>query len=174
MDHVRDEKSTENLRRRVVSAVRRNCPPWLAGHAEDIVQNVLIKLLRSSRKSEEEKTFSSVYLEKAVYGSVVDEIRRVCRRREHGVDDPEALEGAASGEAGPERRSSSEEIATGVLDCLERLARPRKLAVTLYLHGWTLREAADHLTWTFKKTESLIYRGMRQLRDCLRGKGLEP
>jgi hypothetical protein len=30
-----------DLRRRVVSAVRRTCPGWLAVEAEDIVQNVI-------------------------------------------------------------------------------------------------------------------------------------
>jgi len=164
----------EVLRRRVASAVRRHCPARLVGEAEDIVQNVLLKLLKSSRKSAGKKTFSSVYLEKSACGAVVDEIRRACRRREAPVQDPEEIDRWTSKRAGPERGSSSSEIARGILDCLKRLSRSRRLVVTLYLHGCTVPEAAARRGWTLSKTESLVYRGMTDLRQCLTRKGLTP
>jgi RNA polymerase sigma-70 factor (ECF subfamily) len=164
----------ELLRRRVVSAVRRHCPPRLAGEAEDIAQNVLLKLLKSVRKSAGKKSFSSVYLEKSACGAVVDEIRRACRRRETPVEDPDGMDAMASKRAGPERGSSSREIAHGVLDCLKRLSRSRRLVVTLYLHGCTVPETAARRGWTLWKTESLVYRGMADMRRCLERKGLTP
>jgi RNA polymerase sigma-70 factor (ECF subfamily) len=163
----------EVLRRRVSAAVRRACPGWLGHQAEDIVQNVLIKLLKSSRKSEGTKTFSPVYLEKSVYGAVVDEIRRACRRREKGGED-ETIDQVTSRDAGPDRRTFSSEIARGILDCLARLSRPRRLAVTLYLQGCTVPETAQHLQWVPKRAENYVYRGLSDLRQCLQGKGLEP
>ena len=87
-----ESREFEDLRLRVTSAVRHHCPHWLATQAEDIVQNVLLKLLKSSRKSAGKKTFSSVYLEKSACGAVVDEIRRACRRREAPVQDPEEID----------------------------------------------------------------------------------
>jgi len=173
-DDELEDPEFEVLRRRVVSAVRRHCPPRLAGEAEDIVQNVLIKLLKSSRKSAGNKTFSSVYLEKSACGAVVDEIRRACRRREAPVQDPGGMDAMASRRAGPERGSASIEIARGILDCLQRLTRSRRLVVTLYLHGCTVPEAAARRGWTLTKTESLVYRGMADLRRCLERKGLTP
>jgi RNA polymerase sigma-70 factor (ECF subfamily) len=164
----------EGIRRRVVAAVRRHCPPRLAGEAEDIAQNVLVKLLKSARKSDGDKTFSSVYLEKSACGAVVDEIRRACRRREAPVQDPDGMDAMASKRAGPERGSSSREIARGILDCLKRLARSRRVVVTLYVHGCTVPEAAARRGWTLSKTESLVYRGMADLRRCLARKGLTP
>jgi RNA polymerase sigma-70 factor (ECF subfamily) len=169
-----DGEHVDDLRRRVVAAVRRNCPPWLAAQAEDIVQNVLLKLLKTSRKSEGEKRFSAVYLEKSVYGAVVDEIRRACRRKERPVEDEQVIEQITAPGESPERDARSFEIARAIQHCLLRLVRSRRLAVTLYLQGCTVPETALQLSWTAKKAENLVYRGLADLRTCLRHKGLEP
>ena len=169
-----DGEHVDDLRRQVVVAVRRNCPAWLAAQAEDIVQNVLLKLLKTSRKSEGEKRFSAVYLEKSVYGAVVDEIRRACRRKEKPVEDEQVIEQVTAPDENPERDAQSFEIARAIQDCLLRLVRPRRLAVTLYLQGSTVPETALQLSWTAKKAENLVYRGLADLRTCLRHKGLEP
>ena len=90
------------------------------------------------------------------------------------VEVEEALQSVSSGRGDPEQRSWALEISRGILDCLSRLSRPRKLAVTLYLYGCTVPEAAGRLRWHVKKTESLVYRGLAELRDCLAKKGLSP
>lgn len=167
-------ETVEQLRRRVVSAVRRTCPSWFSQHAEDIVQNVLIQLLRSLRRSEGKQTFSAIYLEKAAYGATVNELRRRSRRREEPVEEEALMEKTPVDAVSPERGAASSEIAGGIVDCLARLARPRRLAATLYLHGCTVREAAVDLGWSVKKTENLVYRGLADLRRCLADKGLQP
>jgi RNA polymerase sigma-70 factor, ECF subfamily len=164
----------EILRGRVVVAVRRTCPASLAGQAEDIVQNVMVQLVASGHAGEGKRDLSPTYLAKAAYGVAVDELRRRCRRREDRVDDPRGLDGFAGSAPGPERATASAEIARGIHDCLERLVRARRLAVTLYLEGCSVPEAAGLLRFGGKKTENLVYRGLADLRECLRGKGLEP
>jgi len=169
----RDDR-IDDLTRRVVAAVRRNCPPWLGTQTEDIAQNVLLKLVKYREKHDGKPTFSSVYVEKAASGAVVDEIRRVCRRREGAMSDPEESERMESGAPGPERDSSSREIGLGIVDCLNRLIEPRRVAVTLYLNGCTVPEASGRLRWSLRRTESLVYRGLADLRRCLERKGLRP
>ena len=173
MDHS-EGPGFEDLRRRVAATVRRQCPRWMAGQTEDIVQNAMLKLYRSVEKSDGKKSFSSVYLEKSVCGAVVDEIRRRCRRREDPVQDEKQLNGIAGAQPNPERGAFAQEIARGVVNCMGRLGRPRKLAVTLYLHGCSVPEAAGRLGWTLHKTESLVYRGLADLRTCLEKSGLKP
>jgi RNA polymerase sigma-70 factor (ECF subfamily) len=146
----------------------------MKGQVEDIVQDVLVKLLRAVRKSEGNRSFSAVYLEKSAHGAVVDEIRRVCRRREDSVSSEETVARIPAESGDPYRRSSAREIARGIYDCLDRMSRPRRLAVSLYLNGCTVPEAAAHLRWHLKRTESLVYRGLAELRGCLEGKGLKP
>jgi RNA polymerase sigma-70 factor (ECF subfamily) len=160
----------EILRRRVARAVRRACPPWAAGQAEDIVQNVLVRLVAR----ETEVTFSSIYLEKAAHGAFVDEVRRLARRQESGVGDSTALDEVPSPTASPERGAASAEIGAGIQDCLTRLLHPRRLAVTLYLQGCPVAEVARRRRWDFKRAHNLVYRGLADLRACLDGKGLAP
>jgi RNA polymerase sigma-70 factor (ECF subfamily) len=164
----------ESLRRRLTAAVSRACPPWLAGQAEDIVQEALVQLLERMRRSEGNREFSSMYLAKAAHGVTVDEIRRRTRRREDLPRDEGAMEAARSKGPGPERVSAGRELGRGIQDCLRGLVRPRRLAVTLYLEGCTVPEAARRLRWTTKKAENLVYRGLSDLRQCLAARGMEP
>ena len=171
---VLDPRELEDLRRRILAAVRRTCPSWVAAQLEDIVQTVLARLVMSPRTGEGNPSFSSMYLTKAAYGATVDELRRMGRRREDSLDDPTLPDSIAATDAGPERRAASAEIARGIRDCLTNLVRPRRLAVTLYLQGCTVPETAGLLSWSPKKTENLVYRGLADLRRCLASKGLEP
>jgi RNA polymerase sigma-70 factor (ECF subfamily) len=104
----------------------------------------------------------------------VDEIRRACRRKESPTGEPWAMEEAVSPRVGPQRSTASVEIAAGVRHCLTTLAQSRRVAVTLYLQGCSVPEAAHLLRWPTKRTENLVYRGLHDLRRCLRGRGLTP
>ncbi len=167
-------EAVEELRRRIVAAVRRACPGRLAAHADDIVQTVLARLVLTRRGSEGNPSFSSMYLTKAAYGATVDELRRLARRREDPLEVVETPRTMAAPDAGPERTAASAEIGRGIRECLARIVHPRRLAVTLYLQGCTVPETAGILRWTGKKTENLVYRGLADLRQCLAAKGLKP
>ncbi len=169
-----DHDALDALRRRLLSAVRRTCPARLAAQAEDIVQTVLARLVLSRAGGEGNPTFSSTYLMKAAHGATVDELRRLGRRREDSLDEVTAADSMPAAAAGPERIAASGEIARGIRDCLTRLVRPRRLAVTLYLQGCTVPETAGLLRWSAKKAENLVYRGLADMRRCLKTKKLEP
>ena len=166
--------SVEDLRRRIASAVRRTCPSWLSIQAEDIVQNVLVRLVQSAKMNEGNPSYSAMYLEKAAHGATVDEIRRRCRRKEQAIEDPRIMDGASDPGADPERRTSGSEVGKAIRECMTRLVRPRRLAVTLYLQGCTVPETGRRRGWTTKRAENLVYRGLADLRQCLERKGLNP
>lgn len=172
MTQAQDLLLTE-LRRRLSRAVFRVCPGWLASHAEDIVQTAVLRVLAAAgKRGEGSPDLSSLYVEKAAYSAMVDEIRRHRRRREV----PEArerslLEGAAD-RADPETLAASGEIAAGIGHCLSGLSSPRRLAVTLHLQGHSVPEVASLMRWPFKRAENLVYRGIADLRRCLAAKGL--
>jgi RNA polymerase sigma-70 factor (ECF subfamily) len=104
---------------------------------------------------------------------LIDEIRRMRRRRESPLEDGEPV-AAEQVDSNPEASATGREIGHGILDCLARLARERRLGVTLHLQGHSAPEAARILDWNTKKAENLIYRGLADLRDCLAAKGLRP
>lgn len=164
------------LRSDLVRAVARICPAWLASQRDDLVQTAMMRVMQIAGKqppAEGNAAFAASYLHKVAYSVLVDEIRRLTRRRETGLDDA-AVDRNAITFRDPENVSASREIGRGIQDCLAGMSRDRRLAVTLYLQGYSVPDAARTLDWPLKRTENLVYRGLADLRACLLSKGLRP
>jgi RNA polymerase sigma-70 factor, ECF subfamily len=165
------------LRKDLIRVVARVCPTWLAAQRDDLVQAAVMRLMQrfNSRASggEGDPAFTPSYLYKVAHSVLVDEIRRVRRRRETDLDERTVAQ-ATTAAADPERTAGSVEIGRGIQCCLACLTRDRRLAVTLYLQGHSVPEAARILDWSPKRTENLVYRGLADLRVCLTSKGIEP
>ena len=120
---------------------------------------------------------ASSYLYRVAHSALIDEMRRVARRRETSLDDADAgdaVERTAVSPHDPERVATSRQIGRGIQDCLSLMERDRRLAVTLHLIGHNVPDAARVLDWPAKRTENLIYRGLADLRKCLLNKGMRP
>jgi len=173
-----DESGLDELRARLLRAVRASCPRWLADSAEDITQQALVRL-RSSLASRGEN-FASVspsYLKKTAYHAVVDVIRsqRQRRERERPTDEEaQPMKSARSQAPDPERVLHGRRIGRAIQECLAGLVPPRRAAAYLHLQGHAIGETGEMLGWTKTKTVNLIYRGLGDLRRCLAGKGWEP
>jgi len=126
---------------------------------------------RNPSGDQEDRALASSYLYRVAHSALVDEIRRVRRRRESSIDD-EGVAPVAITRQDPERLAASSEIGRGILDCLSRMSRERRLAVTLHLQGHSVPDASRVLDWSVKRTENLVYRGLADLRECLMTKGL--
>ena len=166
----REQQEYARLRKELVRAVARVCPPWLAGRAEDLVHAALLKLLAHPRVGG--APLEASYLQRAAYSVMVDEIRRLRRYREVSLE--EAASTPATAAADPEQAERAREIGVGLEDCLRLLPEGRRMAVTLHLQGHTVPEAARILGWGAKAVDNLVYRGLADLRRCLTGKGLQP
>jgi len=164
---------TEALVSRVRLAVRRSCPPYLASQADDIAQDVLVQLLRKLERTEGKAGFSSIYLLKAAHGVTVDEIRRRNRRREQTGMEDEMLDNAAT-YPDPEQETLARSLGREIRRCLETIVPSRRLAVTLHLLGCPVPEVSRRLRCSEKSADNRVYRGMKDLRDCLAAKGLQP
>jgi RNA polymerase sigma-70 factor (ECF subfamily) len=152
-----DPESIERIRRVLIRAVERHCPPPLAAHREDLVQMALVKLLERP-PIEGIAVRGASYLWRVAYTVVIDEIRRYSRQQRQA----EQLARGEGGTPGPEVRSE-------ILDCLGGLQDRRRTAVTLHLQGFRVGEVARALGWTEKQAENLVYRGLADLRICLEG-----
>ena len=165
------------LRRDLTRVVARVCPAWLSAQRDDLVQSAVMRVMQGlrgrARPGEGIAALTSSYLYKVAHSVLVDEIRRTRRRQETDLDD-EVAESAPETTADPERITASAEIGQNIQGCLARLPRDRRLAVTLYLQGHSVAEAARILDWPQKRTENLVYRGLADLRVCLTCKGIEP
>lgn len=168
------EERLARLRARLVRAVARVCPPWLANDREDIVQTALVKLMGSAKRGCEDLEHSAAYLRRVAYTHVVDEIRRRRRRSESPL---EVVEGAsptlASPRPDPEASSVGSELGAAIRQCLAGMVAPRRDAVSLWLLGYSHREIAHRMGWNAKRAENLVTRGRANLRDCLQSKGFK-
>lgn len=159
------------LRERLAVAVRRVCPTWLASQLDDIVQQAWLRVSISLQMREGSATPLPSYIWKAAYTATVDAIRSVRRLREEELE-PAVETYPGNGLQDPERRLSGRETAQAIRDCLAGLIPPRRRALGLYLLGHGIRECSRLLDDNYKRTENLVLRGLADLRECLRGKGI--
>lgn len=172
------EEDFAHIRRDLLRAVGRVCPPWLSDRADDLAQVAAMRVLEIRRRSEGKAELSSSYLRKVAYSAVIDEIRKLRRRRETSLEAEgaggEPFREPAAGAPTPEVHSAGRQIGAAIRDCLGRLVRPRRLAATLNLQGHSVPEVGRLMGWSAKKAENLVYRGLADLRECLTSKGLRP
>lgn len=177
MSDGNDALDYTRLRQDLARAVARSCPGWIADRRDDLVQAAVMRVMhimsRERPAGEGNPVLSTSYLYKVAYSALVDEIRRVRRRRETDLED-EAVAPIAIAKDNPERTAASREAGRGIRDCLGQMKRERRLAVTLHLQGHSVPEAARILEWAAKRTENLVYRGLADLRECLMAKGIRP
>jgi RNA polymerase sigma-70 factor (ECF subfamily) len=172
---VAREEDYGKLRRDIEIAVSRVCPSWLADRRDDLAQAAVMKVMEILRKSEGNRQLSSSYLYRVAHSALIDEIRRIRRRREVALEvDGNEGNAVAHQNSDPERTAAAVEIGRGIRECLAVMGRDRRLAVTLHLQGHKLPEAARLLDCDEKRAENLIYRGLGDLRRCLTEKGFEP
>jgi len=162
------------VRRTLVAAVRQACPSWPAVDREDIVEEAMIRILAILGADEEDEGPPSSYLWKVAHSAIVDEVRRRRRRREVSMDEHLTETPAEEESTSPEDWAVAAEMGREILDCLARLGECRRCAVILRLMGYTVGEVASLLDCSHKRAENLVYRGLADLRRCLRRKGLEP
>ena len=174
-----DRPDFEELYRKLEKAIAAVCPPWLADKKDDLVQDAMMRIMDICEKNPEgNPEFSSSYLWKVAQSTVIDEIRRHRRNQEIQLDDDNRPEMPATRSSSPEDNARSRELGERIRGCLRKMVPNRREAVTLKLQGHSVPESAKILGWTTKKTENLVYRGLKDLKDCLEdyldSKGLKP
>jgi RNA polymerase sigma-70 factor (ECF subfamily) len=165
-----DDAWVTRLRVDVARAVRRVCPHWLANHVDDLTQIATARVM-SGLGAKDPTSLKPGYLYRAAYSALVDEIRRRRRLSEVPIEPDAAM--AAAGD-GPERAVRAREIRDALTACLKKLAIDRRRAVMLRLQGHSVAEAGALMACGHKRAENLVYRGLADLRSCLRLQGITP
>ena len=157
------------VHRTLTRAVRAVCPRRLESERDDLVQGALARVLTATRGG----AVNATYVWKAASCALLDEVRSARRRREVPL-----AEGTAAGlrdrAPGPERALGAHALGVAVRRCLATLAPDRRRAVALHVLGYTPREAARVLDWSAKRVSNCVFRGLADLRACLKTKGIEP
>jgi RNA polymerase sigma factor (sigma-70 family) len=121
-------------------------------------------------RSEGRQELKATYLWKTAYSVVLDEVRRARWRYERTFEDD--ADERATMAADPEQNAAAVEVAKKVRDCLAGLDEGRRRAVQLRLAGVGHETASRMLGLSVKQISNLAFRGMQDLRACLRAKGI--
>lgn len=157
------------LHRTLTRAVRAARPRGLDTEQEDLVQSAMVRVLAATRGRE----VNATYVWKAASCALIDEVRSARRRREVPLDGELAGE-VSDPRAGPERALDLRTLELALRGCLGTLASDRRRAVALHVLGYAPRESARALGWSAKRVSNCVFRGLADLRVCLREKGFEP
>lgn len=166
------DTGTEQLRQVLERAMARICPDWLQSSRDDLVQSAMLRILEKHESGEGNLSFKASYLYKTAHSVMIDEIRRVRRRSETPIEKSPAIEDRKT--ADPYEVTVGHSFTDALRDCLARLTQARCLGVTLYLQGHRIPEIARLLDWRAKQADNSVYRGLADLRQCLKDKGFEP
>jgi RNA polymerase sigma-70 factor (ECF subfamily) len=164
----------EEIRATLVRAVASLCPGWMTDRRDDLVQQAMMKLLRHEEKGELNPAPKASYLWKVAHSVTVDEIRSVRRKRETSLDSAESEpnDRLEDERAGQDR--AMWELGHAIRECLGTLESRRRRVVALHILGHSLPETAEHSGWRYDQVRNILYRGLKQLRFCLTGKGFAP
>jgi RNA polymerase sigma-70 factor (ECF subfamily) len=134
---------------------------------EDILQDVKIRIWKLIRNEKNIFNYAS-YIKKIVNSSVIDQLRKF--RREEGLFNHEKQTRIAEMELAYNKEvSRNKNLEETVGRALEKLIDSRRQVVKLYLLNLTIQEIAGFLNWSQNKTRNLLYRGLSDLKELLRG-----
>jgi RNA polymerase sigma factor (sigma-70 family) len=143
-----------------------------AEDVEEVVQEVRVRLWRARPVSETIAALGVSYVYRTAVSAALDVVRR--RRNEAAPEPDDKQEPATSAASGPEQVLARSEVASAVADVVCALPEARRVAVRLYLVGYTRDEIADMVGWSQAKARNLIYRGLADVRAELARRGIGP
>jgi RNA polymerase sigma-70 factor (ECF subfamily) len=154
--------------------IARHCAGRSGIDIGEVEQDARLRLWNAMREKEVRDPASYIY--RVAVSATIDAVRKVIARREDPLPDPgDEGEGAslpADPAASPDAMLERKEIAAAVAGAIESLQPSRRQAVALHLQGFTLGEIAALLRGSEAKVRNLVYRGLEDLREILRSKGI--
>jgi RNA polymerase sigma factor (sigma-70 family) len=184
------EEFVRPTRRAVALQIVRTLRQWIrptADQVEDLTQEAFLKICDKNfavlrRLASEPESGILAYLRTVAASTAVDYVRARAAQRRGGAVHHESLDAAQSAIAGAvtEQDKVDHDIFLQQVDrCLESnpelKARDRGIFWLHFKQGFTSRSISElkHLELTQKGVESLLFRLIRAVRDCLKRRGIE-
>jgi RNA polymerase sigma factor (sigma-70 family) len=141
--------------------------------AEDIEQKVFLALWQQVRR-EQTIDHPVSYLYQAAVRETVRAVRRAHARPEVGLEEVgDQIRHQAESNPGPERAALDAERRRMLAEALVTLQPDRARAVRAHLQGFSVQEIMTLFAWDYQKARNLVARGMANLREALRERGLD-
>jgi RNA polymerase sigma factor (sigma-70 family) len=138
---------------------------------DDVFQDVKIKIWKILNDEKKIDNYAS-YIKKIVDSSVIDQIRRM--RREEHILFSEMQKRISEKRNIYKRDDFDEQKLKAVLEqAVDSLLESRRKAVKLYLLNMNLEEISELFSWSRHKTRNLLYRGLKDLKQRLKERGID-
>jgi RNA polymerase sigma factor (sigma-70 family) len=135
--------------------------------AEDVVQDVFLKLYESGEQAHIEEPLR--YLFRMVRNLAIDRLRRLMLEGRYRADD-DLLDELPSPQSGPEQRAIGQSEWQRLLQALDELpARTRTVFTMSQLEGYSQREVASHLGASPTLVHFLLHGAVQHCRTRLEG-----
>lgn len=138
---------------------------------DDLLQEIYIRIWRAIRDDHYDIRYLNAYIQKIVYSVFINEIHRINREKEVLDNCGEHLL-PANGTDGS-TLVDNEIIREALTDSIRHLKKNRQTVIKLRLEGFTLNEIAKLNQWPYRKTCSVFYRGLKELKERLKEKGFD-
>ena len=132
-----------------------------------VVQETRMRIWRLAERGTSPDELGPAMIYRMAAGAAIDLLRRRDARREEPEDAAASV---------PTRDGSALDrvaLEGALQSCFAALMQGRRAVVGLYLRGSPRDEIASLLRWSEAKTRNLLYRGLDDLRLCLRNAGFE-
>jgi len=156
--------------RLIGSVVRRVTGPAGLLLQGDIEQKVLVALWKQV-EHEQRIEHPASYIYRIAVREAVRMLRQEASRRQQPLEE---AEGANANTAGhdPYQTLDRQETREHIEASLAELASERERAVRAHLAGFSVQEIMEMYAWPYQKARNLIARGMADLREALRRRGI--
>ena len=143
--------------------------------AEDVTQEVFLKLWRQSESYRPERGALGSWLLSVAHNRAIDVMRRRRLREEYRLPDSQELgDVIADGAIDPGDAAGIAEVARAVRNALEQIPVAQRQAIEMaFFQGKTHVEISDELGEPLGTAKTRIRLGMRKLRSLLESEGVE-
>ena len=156
-----------------VRIVARKHAQQIAGlTADDLEQEIAIRMWRVCTQSEQKIENLPSYLSRVAATAAIDVVRRSRQQLREQVASQDESVPSLEEWTHVDDVSLDQARLEQIVAELELLPKPRRTAVSLKLRGFTVKEVASLTGWTPDKSRNLMTRGMAQLRALLKQKKL--
>lgn len=165
------EDILDRFSRFIVFQIQKFSPQQKGIDPDDVLQDVKIKIWKILNDEKKIDNYAS-YIKKIVDSSVIDQLRRM-RREEHILFSEMQRRIAEKKNAYTKEDIDEQKLKKILEEAVDSLLESRRKAVKLHLLNMSLEEISEFFNWSRHKTRNLLYRGLNDLKQKLKEKGIE-
>jgi RNA polymerase sigma factor (sigma-70 family) len=135
---------------------------------DDLLQDIYIKIWKYYQKKDKDIPFSGSYIDTIINSVLINSIKK----SKNEIKALNRLKLNIQESIVSDNTSQLDMLNEVILNSLNEIKATLKIVISLHLMGLTFKEIAKLKNWGKSKTKNLYYRGIDELKNTLREKGI--